>query len=218
MGIGDGTAESDLTGEEMGQVISFLGPDWQQELAGMDAFDAQDQIGSFRFAGYMDDLASRGPVEIPGDAMREAARTLAQGWRLQPLSDNELDNMVMEFGAKVRESRMMPPVWDNGSSAPGAVGVTEVPNINVEALGAVRGTGDYQRLYGNKPTGMGEEEWIDRFATASQSLTGMESRMATETGMESGDMTRTRQVALSDESARGGAWYRRMAAWRKAFQ
>ena len=218
MGIGDGTAESDLTGEEMGQVISILGPDWQQELAGMDAFDAQDQIGSFRFAGYMDDLASRGPVEIPGDAMREAARTLAQGWRLQPLSDNELDNMVMEFGAKVRESRMMPPVWDNGSSAPGAVGVTEVPNINVEALGAVRGTGDYQRLYGNKPTGMGEEEWIGRFATASQSLTGMESRMATETGMESGDMTRTRQVALSDESARGGAWYRRMAAWRKAFQ
>jgi hypothetical protein len=82
MGIGDGTAESDLTGEEMGQVISILGPDWQQELAGMDAFDAQDQIGSFRFAGYMDDLASRGPVEIPGDAMREAARTLAQGWRL----------------------------------------------------------------------------------------------------------------------------------------
>ena len=98
------------------------------------------------------------------------------------------------------------------------MGVTEVPNMNVEALGAVRGTADYQRLYGNKPTDMGEEEWIGRFAGASQSLTGMESRMATETGMESGDMTRTRQVALSDESARGGAWYRRMAAWRKAFQ
>ena len=234
MGIGDGTAESDLTGEEMGQIISILGPDWQQELAGMDAFDAQDQIGSFRFAGYMDDLASRGPVEVQGDAMREAARTLAQGWRLQPLSDNELDSMVMEFGAKLRESRMMPPVWDNvlggggggipGAASPGLVpasapsGVTEVPNMNVEALGAVRGTADYQRLYGNKPTDMGEEEWIGRFAGASQSLTGMESRMATETGMESGDMTRTRQVALSDESARGGAWYRRMAAWRKAFQ
>ena len=233
MGIGDGTAESDLTGEEMGQIISILGPDWQQELAGMDAFDAQDQIGSFRFAGYMDDLASRGPVEVQGDAMREAARTLAQGWRLQPLSDNELDSMVMEFGAKLRESRMMPPVWDNvlgggggmpGAASPGLVpasapsGITEVPNMNVEALGAVRGTADYQRLYGNKPTDMGEEEWISRFAGASQSLTGMESRMATETGMESGDMTRARQVALSDESARGGAWYRRMAAWRKAFQ
>jgi len=231
MGIGDGTAESDLTGEEMGQIISILGPDWQQELAGMDAFDAQDQIGSFRFAGYMDDLASRGPVEVQGDAMREAARTLAQGWRLQPLSDNELDSMVMEFGAKLRESRMMPPVWDNvlgGGGMPGAPpglvpasapsGVTEVPNMNVEALGAVRGTADYQRLYGNKPTDMGEEEWIGRFADASQSLTGMESRMATETGMETGDLTRTRQVALSDESARGGTWYRRMAAWRKAFQ
>jgi hypothetical protein len=218
MGIGDGTAESDLTGEEMGQIISILGPNWQQELAGMDAFDAQDQIGSFRFAGYMDDLASRGPVEVQGDAMRGAVRTLAQGWRLQPLSDNELDNMVTEFGAKLRASRSMPPVWDNGSSAPGATGVTEVPNMNVEALGAVRGTGDYQRLYGNKPTDMGEEEWIGRFAGASQSLTGMESRMATETGMETGDLTRTRQVALTDESSRGGAWYRRMAAWRKAFQ
>ena len=239
MGIGDGTAESDLTGEELGTIMGILGPNWQQELAEMDAFDNQDPVGSYRFAGYMDNLVSREPVEIQGDAMREAARVLARGWRMQPLSDNELDEMVLSFGAKVRESKMMPPVWDNAptqatawwdnaptqatgqfgtASTAGGGGMTETPSMATSMAATVRGTPDYERLYGNMPSGMQEEGWISKFAGASQSLTGIESRMGTEAGMQSGSLTRARQVGLTDPSSRGGAWYRRMAAWRKAFQ
>ncbi len=234
MAIGDGTADSDLTGEEIGQIMGILGPNWQQELSEMDPFDAQDPVGAYKFAGYMDTLVNRGPVEVQGEAMREAARTLASGWRMQPLSDNELDQMVLDFGAKLQEARMMPPVWSNiphqagrspghpagpaGTLPSAAAGITEVPNMSTAMATAVRGSPDYERLYGGKPSGMGEEEWISRFAGASQSLTGLESRAATEAGMQTGDMTSARQVALTDESSRGGAWYRRMAAWRGAFE
>ena len=227
MKIGDGTAESDLTGEEMGTIMGILGPNWQQELADMDAFDGQDPVGSYRFAGYLDDLVNKGPVEVEGEAMREAARVLAAGWRMQPLSDNELDVMVQDFGSKLRANQVMAPVWGNtlatghpsrGHAAMGSSGLIEKPSVPVAVASAVRGTPEYQRLYGNMPTDMGEEEWIGKFAGASQSLTGIESRSATRAGMETGNLTHARQVGLTDPEARGGTWYRRMAAWRKAFQ
>ena len=235
MGIGSGTMESLLTDDEISAVVEILGPNWQIALSEMDPFTAQDSVGAFRFAGYLDTLLAQEPIEVAGDTMREAARVLAEGWRVRPLSDADLDQMVTEFGIKMRESEGIPPVWNNipangrGSVGPGhpardvmepsrAGPLVETPDMRMEAMGAVRGSEDYERLYQNKPTDMSEEEWISRFSGAGASLMGAESRMATEVGMETGDMVRARQTAISDPSARGGTWYRRMAQWRKAFQ
>jgi len=214
MGIDGTDVDSDLTLDEVNQLYEILGTDFMADLSGMPSFDGQDLVGSLRFSSYLDDLATRtDTVNVQGDAMREAARTLAQGWRLRPMSDKELDEMVTAFGMDLRNAESRPPVW-GGGIAP----VTEVPDMQSSVLSAVRGSSEYERLYGDKPVDMSEEEWINRFAGAGQTLMGSESRAGTRAGMESGSLTQARQVAMTDKSARGGTWHRRMAAFRKAFE
>lgn len=231
MGIDAGTMEAQLTDDELSEILGILGPDWHTKLGEMLPFAGQDHVGSFRFADYIEKTATRGPVEIPGDTMREAARVLAEGWRMNPMSDQELDAMVNSFGAKMRQSMMLPPVWGQqpgpgqgmsytplGGVYASEIPIQETPDMRIEAMSAVRGSDEYQSLYGQKPPGMSEEEWIGRFSGATTSLGGLESRAGTRVGMETGNMTLARQTALTDPSAKGGAWYRRLAAWRKAFQ
>jgi len=214
MGVDGTDVDSDLTLDEVNQLYEILGTDFIADLSGMPSFDGQDLVGSLRFSSYLDDLATRtDTVNVQGDAMREAARTLAQGWRLRPMSDKELDEMVTAFGMDLRNAESRPPVW-GGGIAP----VTEVPDMQSSVLSAVRGSSEYERLYGDKPVDMSEEEWINRFAGAGQTLLGSESRAGTRAGMESGSLTQARQVAMTDKSARGGTWHRRMAAFRKAFE
>ena len=214
MGVDGTDVDSDLTLDEVNQLYEILGTDFIADLSGMPSFDGQDLVGSLRFSSYLDDLATRtDTVNVQGDAMREAARTLSQGWRLRPMSDKELDEMVTAFGMDLRNAESRPPVW-GGGIAP----VTEVPDMQSTVLSAVRGSSEYERLYGDKPVDMSEEEWINRFAGAGQTLLGSESRAGTRAGMESGSLTQARQVAMTDKSARGGTWHRRMAAFRKAFE
>jgi len=146
--------------------------------------------------------------------MREAARTLATSWRFRPLGVDELDNLINGFGEAVRNSNLYPNVWGTGKQG----GVRSAPNENVSVMRALRASPDYQRLYDQMPTGMAEEQYAGQMAGASIDLMGNESRIATEAGMESGNRELAQQVALTDPSARGSTYYRRLSAMRRAFR
>jgi hypothetical protein len=215
VGLNSGSMDAQLTAEEMNEIQSILGADWYSRLEDSPASSAKDMVAASAWQDYENDWSTlTGPVTVPGESMREAARTLAASWRIQPLSDDELNNLINDFGEAVRASNLYPNIWDTGAQG----GVREAPNEQVAVMRSMRSSPDYQRLYGNMPTGMGEEQYAGQMASASSDLMGYESRIATEAGMESGDRTLAQQVALTDPSARGSTYYRRLSAMRRAFR
>ena len=215
VGLDSGSVDAQLTAEEMNEIKSILGPDWYSRLAASPESSVKDMVAASAWQDYENDWSTlTGPVTVPGESMREAARTLAASWRIRPLSDDELNNLINDFGEAVRASNLYPNVWGTGEQG----GVRSAPNEQVAVMRSLRSSPDYQRLYGNMPTGMGEEQYAGQMASASSDLMGYESRTATEAGMESGDRTLAQQVALTDPSARGSTYYRRLSAMRRAFR
>ncbi len=208
MGIDAGTPESKLTGDEISQITNIIGEDFVNN-------HMDDLTGATRLDSYMTELLS-GPtvVDIPADRIREAARTLAQGWRMNPMNDQEIDELISNFGAQLKASQVSPSVWGSTED----MIMRETPDVTASTMEALRGREDYQRLYGNKPADMTEDEWISRFSGISSSLTGFESRDATAIGMSTGDRKAAARAGLMDEEARGGTWHRRMTALRRAFR
>jgi hypothetical protein len=215
VGLDGGSVDAQMTAEEMNEIQSILGPDWYSRLEAAPESGAKDMVAASAWQDYENDWSTlTGPVTVPGESMREAARTLATSWRIRPLSDDELNNLINDFGEAVRTSNLYPDVWGTGERG----GVRSAPNEQVAVMRSLRASPDYKRLYGNMPTGMGEEQYAGQMAGASTDLMGNESRIATEAGMESGDRTLAQQVALTDPSARGGTYYRRLSAMRRAFK
>ena len=215
VGLDSGSVDAQLTAEEMNEIQSILGPDWYSRLEASPESSATDMVAASAGQDYENDWSTvTGPVTVPGESMREAAKTLAASWRIRPLSDDELNNLINDFGEAVRASNLYPNVWGTGTQG----GVRSAPNEQVAVMRSLRASPDYQRLYGNMPTGMGEEQYAGQMASASSDLMGYESRIATEAGMESGDRTLAQQVALTDPSARGSTYYRRLSAMRRAFR
>jgi len=215
VGLDSGSVDAQLTAEEMNEIQSILGADWYSRLEASPESSAKDMVAASAWQDYENDWSTlTGPVTVPGESMREAAKTLAASWRIRPLSDDELNNLINDFGEAVRASNLYPNVWGTGMQG----GVRSAPNEQVAVMRALRASPDYQRLYGNMPTGMGEEQYAGQMASASSDLMGYESRIATEAGMESGDRTLAQQVALTDPSARGSTYYRRLSAMRRAFR
>ena len=215
VGLDGGSVDAQMTAEEMNEIQSILGPGWYSRLEAAPESGAKDMVAASAWQDYENNWSTlTGPVTVPGESMREAARTLATSWRIRPLSDDELNNLINDFGEAVRTSNLYPNVWGTGEQG----GVRSAPNEQVAVMRSLRGSPDYKRLYGNMPTGMGEEEYAGQMASASTELMGNESRIATEAGMESGDRTLAQQTALTDPSARGGTYYRRLSAMRRAFK
>lgn len=208
MGIDAGTPESKLTGDEINQITTIIGEDFVNN-------HMDDLTGATRLDSYMTELLS-GPtvVDVPADRIREAARTLAQGWRMNPMSDQEIDELIAGFGAQLQASQVSPSVWGSTED----MIMRETPDVTASTMEALRGRGDYQQLYGNKPTDMTEDEWINKFSGISSNLTGFESRDATAIGMSTGDTKAAARAAMTDSDARGGTYHRRMTALRRAFR
>ena len=208
MGIDAGTPESKLTGDEINQITTIIGENFVNN-------HMDDLTGATRLDSYMTELLS-GPtvVDVPADRIREAARTLAQGWRMNPMSDQEIDELIAGFGAQLQASQVSPSVWGSTED----MIMRETPDVTASTMEALRGRGDYQQLYGNKPADMTEDEWINKFSGISSNLTGFESRDATAIGMSTGDTKAAARAGLMDKEARGGTWHRRMTALRRAFR
>ena len=215
VGLDSGTVDAQLTAEEMNEIKSILGAGWYGRLEASPESASKDMVAASAWQDYENDWSKlTGPVTVPGESMREAARTLATSWRIRPLSDDELNNLINDFGEAVRNSNLYPNVWGTGKQG----GVRSAPNENVSVMRALRASPDYQRLYDQMPTGMAEEQYAGQMAGASIDLMGNESRIATEAGMESGNRELAQQVALTDPSARGSTYYRRLSAMRRAFR
>jgi len=208
MGIDSGTPESKLTGDEINMITDIIGEDFVNN-------HMDDLTGATRLNNYMQDLLS-GPtvVDIPADSIRQAARTLAESWRMTPMGDEEIDELIANFGAQLQASQVSPSVWGSDDD----MILRETPDARSSTVDALRGTKQYAELYGNKPTNMSEEEWLGKFSGISSNLTGFESRDATAIGMSTGDTKAAARAGLMDKEARGGTWHRRMTALRRAFR
>ena len=206
-----GTMGSQLSIEETDKFYEIMGTDYLTKLTDMDiSSEAAKTSDAVLFDNYLSTVITSGkPVSVPGDEMRQAARTLATSWMLRPMDDESLDRMIDHFGQQMRHYQQAAGSMSGG--------IIEEPSMAATIADTLRGTEDYKTLYGGKSPDMTEEEWANKFDTSS--LTGGSSRVGQKIGMQTGSVSLGRQAAISDtsEGAKGGTFYRRLNALRKAF-
>jgi hypothetical protein len=154
---------------------------------------------------YYDALAkSRAPsgggrtiVQPNRDKIREGFLELYRSWFQQDPAEGELEGLITEVANEFVSAQ-----HQNRES-----------DVQSTALAAVRATDLYSQLYGQKPTGLTEDQYIGQFQRVGQNLLGgqMPSSQAVQAGMRGNNPNVTTSMVAQDQASwQNSSWLERV--------
>ncbi len=172
-----------------------------------------------RSAGLNPPGGRGGPRYSPEQVM-EAARVLADAWNIPALPDDLVDSFASGDlgGIRSRLTAALPNPFRRDQGDVPASNTPPVP-LDVAVRRALRDTPEYGELFGRKPEGMSEEEYVARFRSRSVALLGDVNQEAVVAGQRSGDPnTVGQQALLSGEAYRSSTFMERLARAAQTFR
>lgn len=161
---------------------------------------------------------------------REMYKSVYQSWFMEEPTDAELDRFEGWFAAKESDYRSEVAAWSPITSG-SFVNPDLDPNdpqlfqdrTNMAVTNRLRSGSKYQTLYGRKPAGMTEEEWMSTFEQQAQADYGASAGSLNidlrKRAMEAGDPgVITRHGILSGEGYDNSQYMRKVMALRNAFR
>lgn len=181
----------------------------------MDRFTPQNQQylpgDSTVISWLRDDVAkaneTRRPVDAPAEAdVRSGLRSLWQSWFREDPNDSDLDQFTSFFAnQQVEYANRRDTGFNPLKDTPGGLDPSKAPSVQVSAGEYLRGTAEYDTLFGNRPSGMSEEGYVQAMSTQAQSLLGSaQGQLASDAvraGMRAGSTQAVAQQAIASGSA-----------------
>lgn len=167
-------------------------------------------------------------VQVNKDGAREAARQLAAAWNLPNLTDAQLDSLVASYSstfASAYRSALVNPFnikrANANASSRDSVSTVNAPDAQSFMTERLRQMPGYRDLFGNKPDGESEMEYVQRFQSLADSLLGAEfdSTEFVRAGQRQNETEAVGQSALvSGQAFESSTFQGRMARLAEAFR
>lgn len=146
--------------------------------------------------------ASAQSVTLPDQgALDESMRTLYRSWFQRDPAPDELQRFRGQVNGQVRAQFTSQQVNPLKGERPGAPGESETINLSTAPAEFARQTDEFSLLFGNKPSGLTEEQFVGQFRNSAQALTGSEAVDPSNirAGMISGDIQTTVGRTFADQ-------------------
>ena len=185
-----------LDSGELQRALDFLGQGGTDGPEGAVGASSDPQINwiKTRLAGGYTATAT-----VDSGAVKEAVQTLAQAWNLvgqEDVAASVASDVVA--GAVARARAQLPNPF--GPLKSGVNVIDSVENVEARIRQRLRGSGEYQELFGHKQAAESEEEYVSRFENRSQSVLGDDNSSVVRNAMRTGNVNSVYQQALHTEA------------------